>query len=248
MGVDPRFDEAAGQVELRLRLDRLREAMAARGLRPSVDEWAGAVAVALASRDLIPDRLEQLLLRLRPTLVKVPEPARNDAFREAFEFAFGADPLPERRAPEVRVPPVGRVEPPEVEIDDGSGETNEEQKLRNESRKILGLPDLPVAGTCVRVPVFTGHSLAIHAEFARAITPDEAREVLASAPGVALSDVPTPLEAAGQDPSYVGRIRTDQSVPDGRGLVFFVANDNLRKGAALNTVQLAEKLVERGLV
>ncbi|WP_109473234.1 aspartate-semialdehyde dehydrogenase [Ornithinimicrobium cavernae] len=133
-------------------------------------------------------------------------------------------------------------------VDDGSGETNEEQKLRNESRKILGLPDLPVAGTCVRVPVFTGHSLAIHAEFERPITPQEASTALASAPGVALADVPTPLAAAGQDPSYVGRIRTDQSVPDGRGLVLFVSNDNLRKGAALNTVQLAEKLVERGLV
>ncbi|USQ78867.1 aspartate-semialdehyde dehydrogenase [Ornithinimicrobium faecis] len=133
-------------------------------------------------------------------------------------------------------------------VDDGSGETNEEQKLRNESRKILGIPGLPVAGTCVRVPVFTGHSLSIHAEFGRAITAEEAREVLAVAPGVALSDVPTPLAVAGQDPSYVGRIRTDQSVPDGRGLVLFVANDNLRKGAALNTVQLAEAVVERGLV
>lgn len=133
-------------------------------------------------------------------------------------------------------------------VDDGSGETNEEQKLRNESRKILGIPDLPVAGTCVRVPVFSGHSLSIHAEFGRAISPDEAREVLAGAPGVALSDVPTPLEAAGADPSFVGRIRTDQSVPQGRGLVFFVSNDNLRKGAALNTVQLAEAVLERGLV
>ena len=100
----------------------------------------------------------------------------------------------------------------------------------------------------MRVPVFTGHSLAIHAEFERPITPDAAREVLAGAPGVALTDVPTPLAAAGQDPSFVGRIRTDQSVPDGRGLVLFVSNDNLRKGAALNTVQLAEALVERGLV
>lgn len=133
-------------------------------------------------------------------------------------------------------------------VDDGSGETNEEQKLRNESRKILGLPDLAVAGTCVRVPVFTGHSLAIHAEFAQPITPDQAREALAVAPGVALADVPTPLAAAGSDPSLVGRIRTDQSVPEGRGLVFFVSNDNLRKGAALNTVQLAEAALERGLV
>jgi aspartate-semialdehyde dehydrogenase len=125
-------------------------------------------------------------------------------------------------------------------VDDGSGETDEEQKLRNESRKILGLPDLAVAGTCVRVPVFTGHSLSIHAEFARPITPDEARKLLADAPGVQLADVPTPLAAAGADPSLVGRIRTDQSVPDGRGLVLFVSSDNLRKGAALNTIQIAE--------
>ena len=125
-------------------------------------------------------------------------------------------------------------------VDDGSLETDEEQKLRNESRKILGLPDLLVAGTCVRVPVFTGHALAIHAEFERSITPDRAHEILDGALGVALADVPTPLDAAGTDPSLVGRIRTDQSVPDGRGLVLFVAGDNLRKGAALNTVQIAE--------
>jgi len=125
-------------------------------------------------------------------------------------------------------------------VDDGEEETDEEKKLRNESRKILGLPDLLVAGTCVRVPVFTGHSLAIHAEFGQAITPDRARELLAAAPGVELSDVPNPLEAAGADPSFVGRIRTDQSVPGGRGLVLFVSNDNLRKGAALNAVQVAE--------
>jgi len=125
-------------------------------------------------------------------------------------------------------------------VDDGSGETDEEQKLRNESRKILGLPDLAVAGTCVRVPVFTGHSLAIHAEFAAAISPEQARQILATAPGVQLTDVPTPLAATGVDPSLVGRIRADQSVPDGRGLVLFVSNDNLRKGAALNAVQIAE--------
>jgi aspartate-semialdehyde dehydrogenase len=125
-------------------------------------------------------------------------------------------------------------------VDDGSGETDEEQKLRNESRKILGLPDLAVSGTCVRVPVFSGHSLAIHAEFGTAISPERARELLAAAPGVELVDVPTPLVAAGADPSYVGRIRTDQSVPDGRGLVLFISNDNLRKGAALNAVQIAE--------
>lgn len=130
-------------------------------------------------------------------------------------------------------------------VDDGMNETDEEHKLRNESRKILGLPDLRVAGTCVRVPVFTGHSLSIHAEFARDITPDRAREILASAPGVVLEEVPTPLQAAGKDPSYVGRIRADQSAPEGKGLVLFISNDNLRKGAALNTVQIAEIVAAR---
>ncbi|KQZ83160.1 aspartate-semialdehyde dehydrogenase [Microbacterium sp. Root166] len=125
-------------------------------------------------------------------------------------------------------------------VDDGWNETDEEKKLRNESRKILELPDLRVAGTCVRVPVFTGHSLSIHAEFARDITPQRARDILASAPGVALEEVPTPLQAAGNDPSYVGRIRADQSAPEGKGLVLFISNDNLRKGAALNAVQIAE--------
>lgn len=130
-------------------------------------------------------------------------------------------------------------------VDDGWNETDEEKKLRNESRKILELPDLRVAGTCVRVPVFTGHSLTIHAEFAREITPDRAREILASAPGVSLEEVPTPLQAAGNDPSYVGRIREDQSAPAGKGLALFISNDNLRKGAALNAVQIAELVAER---
>jgi aspartate-semialdehyde dehydrogenase len=125
-------------------------------------------------------------------------------------------------------------------VEDGLGETDEEKKLRNESRKILELPDLLVSGTCVRVPVFTGHSLSINAEFSKSITPERAQELLADAPGVALSDVPTPLEAAGNDPSYVGRIRQDEGVPNGRGLALFISNDNLRKGAALNAVQIAE--------
>ncbi|GAA1938613.1 aspartate-semialdehyde dehydrogenase [Microbacterium aoyamense] len=125
-------------------------------------------------------------------------------------------------------------------VDDGWNETDEEKKLRNESRKILELPDLRVAGTCVRVPVFTGHSLSIHAEFRDDITPDRAREILSSAPGVVLEEVPTPLQAAGKDPSFVGRIRADQSAPEGKGLVLFISNDNLRKGAALNAVQIAE--------
>ncbi|GAA1870863.1 aspartate-semialdehyde dehydrogenase [Brevibacterium marinum] len=130
-------------------------------------------------------------------------------------------------------------------VDDGELETDEEKKLRNESRKILAKPDLLVAGTCVRVPVFTGHSLSIHAEFDSDITPEQATEVLAKAPGVELDDVPTPLKAAGKDASYVGRIRADQSAPAGKGLVLFVANDNLRKGAALNTVQIAALLAKK---
>ncbi len=128
-------------------------------------------------------------------------------------------------------------------VADGSEETDEEQKLRNESRKILGLPDLLVSGTCVRVPVFTGHSLSINAEFSREITPEQAISVLSGAPGVVLTNVPTPLQAAGADPTFVGRIRQDQSVPGKTGLVFFVSSDNLRKGAALNAVQIAELLV-----
>ena len=128
-------------------------------------------------------------------------------------------------------------------VDDGLGETDEEQKLRNESRKILGIPDLKVSGTCVRVPVFTGHSIQINARFARPITPDEAHAALAEAPGVVFSDIPTPLQAAGQDPVYVGRIRADETAE--HGLALFCSNDNLRKGAALNAVQIAE-LVAQG--
>ena len=130
-------------------------------------------------------------------------------------------------------------------VDDGSGETDEEQKLRNESRKILHIPDLLVSGTCVRVPVFTGHSLAVHAEFADDLSAERATELLGQAPGVELMDVPTPLDAAGRDPSDVGRIRADQAAPAGKGLVFFVSNDNLRKGAALNAVQIAELVAAR---
>ncbi len=130
-------------------------------------------------------------------------------------------------------------------VDDGDNETDEEKKLRNESRKILELPGLRVAGTCVRVPVFTGHSLTIHAEFANDLSPERAAELLAAAPGVELDEVPTPLQAAGKDPSFVGRIRADQSAPEGKGLVLFVSNDNLRKGAALNAVQIAEIVAER---
>ncbi|MCL1898602.1 MAG: aspartate-semialdehyde dehydrogenase [Micrococcales bacterium] len=128
-------------------------------------------------------------------------------------------------------------------IDDGMGETTEERKLRDETRKILGISQLAVSGTCVRVPVFTGHALSLNATFDQPITPDQAEELLQQAPGVQLAAVPTPLEATGQDDVFVGRIRPDQSAPAGHGLTMFVVGDNLRKGAALNAVQIAELLV-----
>ena len=129
-------------------------------------------------------------------------------------------------------------------VDDGLDETDEEQKLRNESRKILEIPNLRVSGTCVRVPVFTGHSISINVEFERPITAARAIELLSNAPGVELSEIPTPLQAAGQDPSYVGRIRQDTSVDGNKGLALFLSNDNLRKGAALNAIQIAELLIK----
>ena len=128
-------------------------------------------------------------------------------------------------------------------VDDGTFETDEEQKLRNESRRILDIPDLKVAGTCVRIPVFTGHTMVVHAEFEKDITPERAAEVLGNAPGVRVVEVPTPREATGIDDSLVGRIRQDQTIDGNRGLVFVVSGDNLRKGAALNTIQIAELLV-----
>ena len=128
-------------------------------------------------------------------------------------------------------------------VEDGSEETNEEQKLRDETRKILAIPALAVSGTCVRVPVFTGHSLSINAEFDRALPPERARQLLEDAPGVRLCEVPTPLQAAGVDETLVGRVRRDPSVE--HGLALFVSGDNLRKGAALNAVQIAEALLAR---
>jgi aspartate-semialdehyde dehydrogenase len=130
-------------------------------------------------------------------------------------------------------------------IDD---ETNEEHKFRDESRKILGIPDLAVSVTCVRVPVYTGHSLALNAEFATPLPPASALELLRSADGVEVVDMPTPLQSAGVDACLVGRVRADEGVPDGRGLALFVSGDNLRKGAALNAVQIAEALLARGLI
>lgn len=125
-------------------------------------------------------------------------------------------------------------------VDDGSAETDEEQKLRDESRVILGLPDLAVSATCVRVPVFTGHSLAINAQFSKPVDLGDARAALATADGVRMVELPTPLEATGEDVTFVGRLRRDTTVPEDKGLVFFVSADNLRKGAALNAVQIAE--------
>lgn len=128
--------------------------------------------------------------------------------------------------------------------DDGSGETSEEQKLRNESRKILELPELLVSGTCVRVPTFSGHGMAVHAEFDQELTPERAEMLLSVAPGVKVTDLPSPLDATGTDECLVGRIRTDQAAPAGRGLAMFIVGDNLRKGAALNTLQIAELIAQ----
>jgi aspartate-semialdehyde dehydrogenase len=169
--------------------------------------------------------------------------AAGDKARElAYDGSAVAFPDPVKYARPIAynvVPMAGSI------VDDGLHETDEEQKLRNESRKILGIPDLRVSGICVRVPVFTGHSLSINAEFEQPMPVELARELLSDAPGVELSDIPTPLQAAGTDPSYVGRLRQDPGVDDDRGLALFISNDNLRKGAALNTVQIAELLARR---
>ncbi|WP_303324516.1 aspartate-semialdehyde dehydrogenase [Actinomyces radicidentis] len=123
---------------------------------------------------------------------------------------------------------------------DGSGETDEEQKLRNESRKILGIPDLRVSGTCVRIPVFSGHGVSVAAEFERELSPERAIELLKNAPGVTYDDVPSPLKGAGRDGTFVGRVRADGAFDEGHGIDLFAVGDNLRKGAALNAVELAE--------
>jgi aspartate-semialdehyde dehydrogenase len=131
-------------------------------------------------------------------------------------------------------------------VDDGSLETDEEKKFRNESRKILGIADLGVSCTCVRVPVFCGHSLSMNIELENELSPEEALALLAVAAGVVIDDIPTPLKSAGTDPVIVGRVRRDPSTE--HGIALFVSGDNLRKGAALNAVQIGEALVERGVL
>ncbi|MEE1942735.1 aspartate-semialdehyde dehydrogenase [Streptomyces sp. TRM 70361] len=166
---------------------------------------------------------------------QVRKAVEGDATRLAHDGSAVEFPAPDKYVRPIAfnvLPMAGSI------VDDGLGETDEEQKLRNESRKILGIPGLKVSGTCVRVPVFTGHSLQINARFERSLAPERALELLDGAPGVALSEIPTPQQAAGQDPTYVGRIRSDETVE--HGLALFCAGDNLRKGAALNAVQIAE--------
>jgi aspartate-semialdehyde dehydrogenase len=200
-------------------------------LKPLHDE-AGLVRLVASTYQAVSGSGVAGVSELAGQLAAVEEPGRL-----AFDGSAVAFPAPNKYVAPIAfnvLPMAGSV------VDDGSFETDEEQKLRNESRKILGIPELRVSGTCVRVPVFTGHSLSINAEFASALPAKRALELLSEAPGVEVVDVPTPLQAAGRDPSYVGRVRQDHSVEGERGLVLFVSNDNLRKGAALNTVQIAE--------
>ncbi|MET7421059.1 aspartate-semialdehyde dehydrogenase [Dactylosporangium sp. NPDC005555] len=203
-------------------------------LRPLHDE-AGLVALVAATYQAVSGAGLSGVAELDEQVRKVADGAAALAFDgSAVEF-----PAPKQFARPIAfnvLPLAGSI------VDDGSFETDEEQKLRNESRKILEIPALLVSGTCVRVPVFTGHSLQLNARFERAISVERALELLATAPGVVVTDVPTPLQAAGADPSFVGRVRADETVE--HGLSLFVSNDNLRKGAALNAVQIAELLVK----
>lgn len=205
--------------------------MAAMPVLGPLHREAGLVSLVVSTYQAVSGGGLAAVSELDEQIRKVAEGASSLTFDgRAVEF-----PAPEKFVAPIAfnvVPMAGSI------VDDGLGETDEEHKLRNESRKILDIADLAVSGTCVRVPVFTGHSLSINARFERPITPERAREVLADAVGVELADVPTPLMAAGADPTYVGRIRADETVEN--GLALFLSNDNLRKGAALNAVQVAE--------
>jgi aspartate-semialdehyde dehydrogenase len=205
--------------------------MAAMPVLKPLHEEAGLAALVATTYQAVSGSGLAGVAELHQQALKVVETADQLAFDgEAVEF-----PEPGVYARPIAfnvLPLAGKI------VDDGSFETDEEQKLRNESRKILEIPGLKVSGTCVRVPVFSGHSLQVNARFARPLSVERATELLGGAPGVALTDIPTPLQAAGQDPSYVGRIRADETVE--HGLALFISNDNLRKGAALNAVQIAE--------
>ncbi|MDQ3384937.1 MAG: aspartate-semialdehyde dehydrogenase [Actinomycetota bacterium] len=204
-------------------------------LKPLHDE-AGLVRLVVSTYQAVSgngrEGIDELAAQLDKTAGSAPELAFDGRAVDPGPHAGFAAPIAHNV-----VPLAGSV------VDDGSLETDEEQKLRHESRKILDIPELAVSGTCVRVPVFTGHSLSINATFSRDLTPERATELLASAAAVTVTDLPNPLAAAGTDPTLVGRIRRDQSVD--HGLALFVSGDNLRKGAALNAVQIAEALVAR---
>ena len=208
--------------------------MAAMPVLKPLDRLAGLVALRVASYQAVSGAGLAGVTELAEQVQKIGDRASELTFDGAAVEGSPPAKFPAPIAYNV-VPVAGNL------VDDGSGETDEEQKLRNESRKILELPELVVSATCVRVPVYTGHSLVINAEFASPVTVEAARELLAGAPGVELADVPTPLMAAGRDLSYVGRLRRDETVPN--GLSLFVAGDNLRKGAALNAVEIAELLI-----
>ena len=208
--------------------------MAAMPVLKPLDRLAGLVALRVASYQAVSGAGLAGVTELAEQVQKIGDRASELTFDGAAVEGSPPAKFPAPIAYNV-VPVAGNL------VDDGSGETDEEQKLRNESRKILELPELAVSATCVRVPVYTGHSLVINAEFASPVTVEAAREVLAAAPGVELADVPTPLMAAGRDPSYVGRLRRDETVPN--GLSLFVAGDNLRKGAALNAVEISSSAI-----
>ena len=213
--------------------------MAAMGTLKALDREAGLEALVVSSYQAVSGGGLAGVRELDEQVRKVVDGAAELTYDgRAVEF-----PAPQKFVAPIAfnvVPFAGKL------VADDSGETDEERKLRDESRKILELPQLQVSATCVRVPVFTGHSLVVNARFARPLSVGRATEVLAATPEVVLVDVPTPLMAAGQDPTYVGRIRQDPTVPN--GLSFFLSNDNLRKGAALNAVQIAEVMAAKGLL
>jgi aspartate-semialdehyde dehydrogenase len=206
-------------------------------LKP-LDRVAGLEALVISTYQAVSggglagvDELQEQVTKVADRASALTHDGRAVDFPEAHKFprtiAFNVIPL------------AGKL------VDDGVGETDEDQKLRNESRKILELPELLVSGTCVRVPVFTGHSMSVNARFHAPITPAQAATALSDAAGVLLADVPTPLDVTGGNATHVGRLRQDETVPDGRGLALFLSGDNLRKGAALNAVQIAEALLTR---